>query len=468
MFIRLIIVKKINLARTAITTAATLTLLGTTAPMPALADDTPTAPPAVTTGALFNDPTSTDKAQRNAIHDHLVRLTDGAVPGSTIEISTFLFYSPTLSQHLVAAHLRGVHVQVLLDGKYANDTNLAYTTLATGLANKPADSGNSWVRVCDAEKACLAQDPEPNSSYQQVNHNKFYLFSQTTGSATATTVVRNVVVQSSSNMTSNDFNKFWNDALTVTENAELYEGYDAYFQEQVAAQAGFKPRLSDVLMDKQAGRAKAYFFPRATTGPGGGPNDVILNILNTVDNPVPGSQVCHGNDAGYGLEGRTVIRIAMGGFNRPEVAKKLAELDQAGCYVDLVYGSLAGDGEAEAILKTSKPPYNGVAMHELQATPEGTGTTSHTKYLLIEGTYNGKKNQKIVFTGSHTYTNYALIGNDEALLKWDDSNSDPTQTTVFDAYRENFRTQRAVADAQSAQPYPPRVCTVNGGSSTRK
>ncbi|MFB9393048.1 phosphatidylserine/phosphatidylglycerophosphate/cardiolipin synthase family protein [Streptomyces coeruleoprunus] len=427
--------------------------------------------PAVTTGAVFNDPTSTDPAQRNAIFDHLAALIDGAVPGSDIKISLYIFMavatteqqysSVPLAQRLVAAHQRGVNVQVLLDNaqvrldaESAGKWNTSYVELLK-LADKRPDgtNGNSWVRVCRKDQACLAARPaawnvEPYLSYHGVNHNKFFLFSRTTGRGTVP--VDNVVVQSSGNLSTDDRKSFWNDALTVAGNAELYKGYDAYFTKQVEAEADPTKRLTDVLMDKQAGRAKAYFFPRQTSGPGGEPDDVILNILNTVDNPVPGHPICHGNSPGTGLNGRTVIRIAQGGITRPEVAKKLYELDKAGCYVDLVYGY--ADSESLSSLQKAEPPYYGVTLHKLHST-EGVGTTTHTKYMIIEGAYKGIPDQKIVFTGSHTYTKSALIGNDEALLKWDDSTvgTTPHTPTVFEAYRENFRTQRAAADAQSAQ-----------------
>ena len=43
----------------------------------------------------------------------------------------------------------------------------------------------------------------------------------------------------------------------------------------------------------------------------------------------------------------------------------------------------------------------------------------HSKYLLVEGVYDGKAGRKLVFTGSHNYTYPALRANDETLLKID-------------------------------------------------
>lgn len=441
---------KINSARTATATAVALALVGATAPAPAHADGV-TPVPAVRTGALFNDPTSPDPARTDAIPAHLARLIDGAVPGSDIMISTYVFGSRWVVERLNAAHLRGVNVQVILDSETRRHWEGApmYDLLAAGLAKKPAGSGDSWVRLCADKQACLAKDPNPADGWPGVNHNKFYLFSRTTGSATATVPVDDVVVQSSANMTTWDRRKAWNDALTVAGNQALYGAYAAYFKRQTEAQADSSKQVSDVLMDTQAGRAKAYFFPRSTT-------DVIVNILSTVDDPVDGKPACHGNDTGYGTtDGRTVIRVAMHGITRPEVAQKLWDLDDAGCYVDIVYRDLDASGTVVEQILNKPTRYGGIGLHKLDDAAGGTHTATHTKYLLVEGTYKAMKNQKIVFTGSHPYTKSGLIGNDEALLKWDDStDAEHGTTSVYDAYRENFRTQRAVADAQNTLPQP--------------
>nr|WSW48018.1 phospholipase D-like domain-containing protein [Streptomyces sp. NBC_01001] len=427
---------KINMVT--IATAATLTLVGASVPVSAAAVPGQTAA-LVTTGAIFNDPT--DPAGQNAILGHISHLIDGAVTGSDIKISSYVFESDWLVGRLNAAHLRGVNVQVVLDSESVarQAGGPAYAALRDGLARKTASSGNSWVRVCAEGQACLAKDPNPHDSFPSVNHNKFYLFSRTTGSATATVPVDDVVVQTSANQTVWDREKARNDALTVAGNKALYDGYAAYFTRQAAAQADPALQVSDLPDDTQAGPAKAYFFPRST--------DVVLNILNTVDNPVPGQLACHGNSAGYGTaDGRTVIRVAMHQITRLEVAKKLWELDDAGCYVDIVYRNLDNTG-TQIVDQLAKPTrYGGIGLHRLNDDTAG-GTSTHSKYLLIEGTYKGLPDQKIVFTGSHPYTVSGLTSNDEALLKYDDTPRTPdTPSPVYDAYRENFRTQRTHAD----------------------
>lgn len=422
----------------------TALLLGAVMPFGAVPAATGTEPaaaadttPLVTTGPTFNDPT--DPERQNAVFGHLSHLIDGAVPGSDIKVSLYVLGSDWLAGRLVSAHERGVNVQVILDDRslkhYAGQG--AYARLADGLSRRTGTSGTSWVRVCQENTACLAKDPNPQDGFHNVNHNKFLLFSRTTGNAAGTVPVDDVVVQTSANQTAWDRQRAWNDAMTVAENPALYAAYAGYFADLAAAQADPSKQVSDYAKSYEAGRAKVYFFPRSES-------DVILNILHTVDNPVDGRPVCHGNSPGYGTaDGRTVIRVAMHQITRIEVAKKLWELDDAGCYVDIVHRLLDNSGTAVADQLTKPTRYGGITMHRLNDDAEGN-TATHSKYLLIDGTYLGRADRKIVFTGSHPYTYSGLTANDEALLKYQDD-------AVHDAYRENFRRQRAVADRQSAQ-----------------
>ncbi|MFD9046512.1 phospholipase D-like domain-containing protein [Streptomyces zaomyceticus] len=393
---------------------------------------------AVTTGPVFNDPNSTDAAARGRILSHLAGLVDGAEAGSSIRISLYLFQSVYLANKLGDAHKRGVTVQVVVD---ADSRSTGLETLKTRLAD-PAGGPGSWVRTCKPEEACLALDPDttaadPNGTYDNVNHNKFFLFSRTKGKGDV--AVDDVVVQGSGNLTSQDTDDWWNDALTVVGNTELFTAYRGYFDDLAAAAAGQLPQVAEYAHDTQAGKAKVYFFPRSGS-------DTVVNILGTVA-PVGTPDSCAGNSPGVGTaDGRTRIRIAQGHITRTEVARKLWELAEAGCDIEIVYRSLdnwtADDQPLGQVANWLTRPVTGkgrITLHQLDNDKRG-GSDSHTKYLLVEGTYYGGVNKKIVFTGSHTYTTTALRYNDETLLKYEDA-------TVFDAYVQNFEAQRAAAIA---------------------
>ncbi|MFJ5230475.1 phospholipase D-like domain-containing protein [Kitasatospora sp. NPDC088391] len=412
--------------------ALAVVLAVTAAPGGAVAAAAPA--PLVTTGPVFNDPT--DPAKQDAIFGQLSRLIDGAVPGSTVMTSQWAMNSDWLAGRLSAAHLRGVNVQVLLDHTSVDTAAGAqsYGKLAAGLAQP--STATSWVRVCPLHEACLAKDPNPADAYYSNNHNKFWLFSSTTGSSTGTVPVDDVVVQTSANQTLWDRQSAWNDAMTVAGNAELFNDYAGYFAALSAAQRDRGLQVADYPVAYQAGPAQVSFFPRAATDP-------VIDVLNAVAAPVNGRPACFGNSPGYGTtDGRTVVRVAMHQISRVEVAEKLWELDDAGCYVDVVYRTLDTNG-SDVLKQLTRPTrYGGITLHKLDDDAAGR-TATHSKYLLVEGGYQGLPNRKIVWTGSHTYTYMALSANDEALLKYDDP-------AVHDAYRSNFWAQRAAADAQNA------------------
>src|ERR1041384_902664 len=71
--------------------------------------------------ATFNDPN--DATNRAAIQSHVIELIDGTPAGATIRISTFLFASGAYRDALVAAHSRGVNVQLLVDASLTDDTS---------------------------------------------------------------------------------------------------------------------------------------------------------------------------------------------------------------------------------------------------------------------------------------------------------------------------------------------------------
>ncbi|MFF7182703.1 phospholipase D-like domain-containing protein [Streptomyces sp. NPDC008121] len=414
------------------TTAASLALGALLMATPAASAEPVTA---VTTGPVFNDP-SGDTTAQGRILSHLGRLVDGAEPQSSIRVSLYLYGSQWLTERLLAAHARGVTVQVVLDADTAGYP--AVSNLKNGLG------GDSWVRICKPEEACLAKDPgttaaDPNGWYDNVNHNKYFLFSRTKGNGTVP--VDDVVVQSSGNLIEQDRTKLWNDAMTVAGNKELFDAYTAYFGDQAGAAVGQVPQVDEYAHDTQAGKAKVYFFPRSGTDP-------VVNVLKTVAQPVGTAAPCYGNAPGSGTsDGRTRIRIAQGHIARPDVAEQLWKLADAGCHVEIVYGKLdnwpidAAKFPLRVAEWLTRPTAKGrIVLHQLHALERG-GTSSHTKYLLIDGAYLGGANKKIVFTGSHTYTTMALKVNDEAMLKYEDP-------AVFDAYAVNFAAQRAASESE--------------------
>ncbi|MFC4906863.1 phospholipase D-like domain-containing protein [Actinomadura gamaensis] len=379
----------------------------------------PPAAAAVTTGTLFNKPLGTD-VERSTINTHLINLINGAAVGSTIRMSVWGINSTPVVDALIAAAQpgRAVSVQVISDYWASKDLD-PYKKLAAALGTDKAKP--SWTMLCspkdagDAAKegACIGSAGSPK------NHNKFYLFSHTSGAT-------NVVVQSTANLT-NGIGGLdgWNSASTIVGNDALFTSYAGYFAD-LAAQ-----RKSDdyytVRPPVASGNAKVYYFPRKETT-AADKGDTVLAALNAVS--------CTGSTTvGTPTDHRTVVRVAMFSFTRDAVARKLHDLDQAGCYVDVVYTTIDDGSRTE--LTAPFTSYGGARVRTFSDAKKDNGV--HSKYLTIEGTYDGVTNEKIVFMGSHNYTTAALRENDETLLKINDD-------AIHDAYKANFNEVAAATD----------------------
>ncbi|MGW7076274.1 phospholipase D-like domain-containing protein [Streptomyces sp. NPDC054866] len=374
--------------------------------------------PPLVEAPLFNDPKGTPE-QQHAIRTRLIELTNAAVPGSTIKVAVYHVWEASVVDALLAARNRGVHVQMVLDESSRSDrpANTSYARLAAKLGtdkNKP-----SFVTLCPTGKSCLG-DPTYGKS---IMHNKFWLFSQVEGA-------RDVVVQTTSNSTPSAHTKFYNDALQLPNNPTMYEAYADYFAEMIR-----KDWRNWDYRTVSDGLYKAYFFPRSGTV---NETDTMYSVLNNVQ--------CNYKDAA-GVPRHTNVRASIFKITRKQIADKLVSLKKAGCTVSIVYAetdsakSQGGTpGTWEALHKTGGPTmrcFNDDRDPLHPGTKLVTPYIIHSKYLLIDGKYDGRQN-KLSFTGSQNYTAPALRENDEAIVKVDDD-------SVHDAYRGHFDRVRAVA-----------------------
>ncbi|RGC70898.1 hypothetical protein C5N14_00155 [Micromonospora sp. MW-13] len=357
-----------------------------------LAPTTP-AVAAVTSGAVFNNPTVA--SQQYAIVEHVQRLIQGAASGSTIRVAMYHFSLTRVSNDLTAAYDRGVNVRVVVDSQ--SRAYPAVTDLISKLGTNRA--GASWVTVCTTDRACIGNLNSP------IMHNKFFLFSDTLGST-------NVLVQSSANLTNDNAERYWNNAVTLVGNTAVYTSYVAYHSD-LAAQV----KNNDYYRTTSSGNAKSYFFPRAGTTQD---TDTIYNMLNE-------NVSCEGNTSTGTETGRTIIRIGMWHFSRNPIANKLRALADQKCWVEVVYT----DTDADVLNILSG--HSRIKLYRISG-----DYIVHSKYLLIEGTYDGQKDTKWVVTGSHNYSNAALRENDEALLR-------VQSATIHDQYRSNFWALRDAA-----------------------
>ncbi|MDI5938460.1 MULTISPECIES: phospholipase D-like domain-containing protein [Micromonospora] len=369
-----------------------LIVTGSLAAAALLAPTTP-AVAAVTSGAVFNNPTVA--GQQYAIVEHVQRLIQGAASGSTIRVAMYHFTLTRVSNDLSAAYDRGVNVRVVVDSQ--SRSYPAVTGLIAKLGTNRAAA--SWVTVCTTDRACIGNLNTP------IMHNKFFLFSDTLGST-------NVLVQSSANLTNDNAERYWNNAVTIVGNTAVYNSYVTYHGD-LAAQV----KNNDYYRTTSSGTAKSYFFPRAGTTQD---TDTIYNMLNE-------NVTCEGNTSTGTETGRTIIRIGMWHFSRNPIATKLRELADQKCWVEVVYT------ETDTDVRNILSGHDRIKLYQI------TGDyIVHSKYMLIEGTYDGQKDTKWAVTGSHNYSNAALRENDEALLRIQSA-------TIHDQYRSNFWNLRDAA-----------------------
>ncbi|WP_019632545.1 phospholipase D-like domain-containing protein [Actinomadura atramentaria] len=335
----------------------------------------------VAEGPRFNTPTG-GVQQAGELDLYIKKLIRATPKGAEIDVALFRLQTTAMARYLVEAHQRGVKVRIVLDTDTLSKKPETYTTLKKALGTNTSKS--SWVTLCPKNEGCIARGA--SSKTWAKNHNKFYAFSKTYDS-------KNVVVQTSGNATGGMYNQF-NDAYTMTD-AKLYGAYRSYFYDLAK-----KTPNTNYWRTVTSGSRSVSFFPK--TG-----SDPIVDVLNRVS-----------------CVGGTKIRLSSGLFTRTAVARKLSALDAAGCDVRIATGSIG-----ESVAKALQVPglHGGPTVHYFSG---GSAHPAHSKYLLIDGIYGGKKTS-VVLTGSHSYTVDALRNNDEAMLTLQGS-------AIYNAYAANF------------------------------
>jgi phosphatidylserine/phosphatidylglycerophosphate/cardiolipin synthase-like enzyme len=351
----------------------------------------------VATGAVFDDPTT----GRRDILRHLSGLIEQTGPGALIRIAIFVVSGETgkaFARDLLAAHERGVNVQMVVDGWQADDRAVQMLIEQLGFDR----SGRSWLH------ACTGLSPEGTTSAcigSKGMHNKFFLFSETGGA-------RRVVVQSSANFTDLSAATHWNNALTLVGNDDLYQAYTSYFDD-LSAERRNEDYYRVVQTAMAPGSVVAHFFPRAG---GDSSTDTILELLA----PVEGGK-------------HTEIRVGMSEWDayRIGIAQRLCELADSGASVRVVRGVM--DDAVSGVLR-SAPRVEMRALDDVRRPPGRI----HSKYMLIGGKYADIADARIVITGSHNYTQTSLRRNDETLLRFD-------LPPIYEQYLSNFSAMWRVA-----------------------
>ncbi len=346
-------------------------------------------PPA---GVAFNQPRGGAKARSKLISRVRAGI-NHAPKGSTIRFAMYSFDRRDIADALLKAHKRGVNIQLVVNDNW---TSAQTRRLRRVLGTKPKKK-NFFVICkgsCRGGKGNL--------------HMKVYAFSQT-GAATK------VLMTGSSNLTNRAASLQWNDQATLLNAPTLYDTFGRVFN-QLKLDRRFSPRRvnysgSDTL------DAIFYRNPNAGFGsvnsaaqrPSVSPSeDPVMRRLKAID--------CKAA-AGYGVGGRTSIRIMMYAFmrDRAYLADRLVYLKRQGCDISAITSvsskHVIRKLKAAGIpLRSADYDFNPDAVDEQKV----VNFYSHLKVMTLNGTYQGKS-VRTVWTGSENWSRISFQ-NDELIL----------------------------------------------------
>lgn len=336
------------------------------------------------TGFTYNNSRGS-RAEQYAIVNYIQSGIDNAPKGSYIRIALYSAGIPEFTQSIVNAHKRGVNVRVVVSG-HSSGWNY-YTALKNELGTD--NKQKSFVMVCAL--GCFSTTPGSSP------HAKIYTFSQT-GSA------KNVTMITSSNPTSAQAEKGFNNLYTIVGDSGMYNAQISY----VEAMAKSAPVADNI-----------DYYRSITSG-----------IYTSVQSPSIKDRAYYYNQVfdnisckaakGYGYNGRTTVRIGMAGWSgsRLSYAKKIHNLAEKGCRVEAI---ISAHGTDEDVQKELLRPVRGgsISVRNMSKDINGDGQIDqylHDKAVAVSGGYNGRQS-KIVWTGSHNFTYSAFKTNNDVILK---------------------------------------------------
>ncbi len=307
----------------------------------------------------------------------------------SIRIATWSFNDWTIAHALVAARNRGVSVQVMAAAD-ANTESRPWQWLRKRLGADLYRPGHpitremySFARQCRG--ACRGVGGTP--------HAKYFLFDDVGAQH-----VRNVVVQTSMNLTRMAYAGQWNQAQ-VTRSARLYADFVRIFRQQRLGRPVTLPYHAYA-----AGSVVNFFFPKPGTTAA---NDPVMQILDKVG--------CTGATAGGTSTGRTRIRIiqyAVYDTRGLWIARKLRSLWNRGCDVGLIYSLITRP--VLSILRNGRG--RGPVPMRQSVIKNAAGEIvkyNHSKWMTVTGHWGTSRSAYLTFTGSSNWADLALRSDEQ-------------------------------------------------------
>jgi len=241
-------------------------------------------------------------------------------------------------------------------------------------------------------------------------HAKFFTFTRVGN-------VRYVSMTGSNNITKHNAVDQWSDVYTVVRNKPVFSRFVRVF-----SQMKYDRPLSRTYQQAVLGRYQTQFFPSGRMPQS---SDPVYRVLDEIGCalPEPPAEDTDPTAEPVPPPPTSTVRIAMHAWNGDRgvyLARKVAEMQQSGCRVYVVYG--VGMGRQVKNILTNA----GVAMRA------GThpGIRTHQKTLTVSGVYGDDTDARIVWTGSHNWTDGSFV-RDEVILRID-------SRTAYAQYYRNF------------------------------
>jgi phosphatidylserine/phosphatidylglycerophosphate/cardiolipin synthase-like enzyme len=335
-------------------------------------------------GAAFNIPWG-NEGERTHLMRRIVTAVRHTRRGETIRFAMYSFDRQTMADALIAAHRRGVHVQMVVNDNW---TSAATNRLKRALGTNPRR--RHFVVIC--HQSC-------RGGHGNV-HLKVYSFTRAGGA-------RHVLMTGSTNITRRAVDLQWNDLYTLYGDRKLFSTWVTYFN-QLSRDRPVHPRRIEYTsrpwtasFTRTAVEPPARTVMRSNTGT----RDPVLRHLRHV--------TCRAR-SGTGVHGRTVLRIMMYawyGQRGTRIADRVAYLARHGCDVRAILN--VASGTVRRLLSRAGIPMRSAAWdYTLEHKPN---IYSHLKVYAVNGTYHGRPT-RTVWTGSENWSPIGFI-NDEITLQ---------------------------------------------------
>jgi phosphatidylserine/phosphatidylglycerophosphate/cardiolipin synthase-like enzyme len=308
-----------------------------------------------TPGPLFAVPDDSPDANL-AVHT-LVDNIRHTPKGATIRIVAYSFSVDQVSKPLIAADQRGVHVQVVVDGRHSHGFEATQALEHTLGSDRHL---GSFIVLSDRSARGTVSH----------SHQKSWSFSQTGAS-------HHVVMVGSTNLSVLGTTDQYSDMYTFVDRADVWRAFSTIFRAQARDVPVPDPAVTDRL-----GRDTAYFFPGFSMT-----HDPIADTI-----------------AALPADPSTHIRIVMYAWHPPrgqQLVDLLLERLKGGASVEIVRGPYARQ-PLDALVAAGAKVHRGVFAN---------GDHVHDKLMIVEDTHGGRT-ERFVTTGSDNWGNVSFLRDD--------------------------------------------------------